>query len=429
MKSLSLLEHIEETEIIDIARRLQQHHSFSGKEKAAATEYAEQLEKLGLEVELQEAEPERPNVIAKLAGSGEGPSLMFNGHTDIDPIVSNTASDPFEFKIENGDMLGHGLRNMKAGLASMAAAAGAIARSKIKLKGDLIVAGVVGELQGGIGTTHLLQQGIVPDYAVVPEPTLLNIRTMHAGQVQFVITVIGQSAWIGSLHLHPHQNAVEKMGKIIGALQQLEFSATPHPEIPGLPRKLIGNILGGFTREHILWRPSYVPDCCSLIFEVRTVPGQTIEEITSDLWAAFAPLQAEDPELHIEIEPPPAAYSPPWKGMIAMPPLYLPKDDPLVDIIHRHHLTILGKEPDSIGFFNPGSYACADSGHLQHAGAHVLNYGPSGHGDIRQYGTFGVRVDYLVDCARVLALTAEEILTSSFDQLPGNTLHSKNNSN
>lgn len=422
MESAPLLEHIDENEVIEIARRLQKFRSFSGEEQAAATDYAEQLESLGLEVELQEAEPGRPNVIAKLPGSGEGPSLMFNGHTDIDPIISDTEGDPFEFKIEDGMMLGHGLRNMKAGLASMAAAAGAIARAKIQLKGDLIVAGVVGELQGGIGTTHLLKQGVVPDYAVVPEPTLLNIRTMHAGQVQFVITVIGQSAWIGSLHLHPHQNAVEKMAKVIQALERLEFSAPPHPEIPGLPRKLTGNILGGFTRQHILWRPSYVPDCCSLIFEVRTVPGQTIEEITSDLRRTFEPLQAEDPELQIEIDPPPAAYDPPWKGMIAMPPLYLPKDDPLVGIIHKHHLTVLGKEPDSIGFFNPGSYACADSGHLQHAGAHVLNYGPSGHGDIRHYGTFGVGVDYLVNCARVLALTAEEILTSSFDQLPANTL-------
>ena len=226
MESAPLLEHIDENEVIEIARRLQKFRSFSGKEQAAATDYAEQLESLGLEVELQEAEPGRPNVIAKLPGSGEGPSLMFNGHTDIDPIVSDTEGDPFEFKIEDGMMLGHGLRNMKAGLASMAAAAGAVARAKIQLKGDLIVAGVVGELQGGIGTTHLLKQGVVPDYAVVPEPTLLNIRTMHAGQVQFVITVIGQSAWIGSLHLHPHQNAVEKMAKVIQALERLEFSAT-----------------------------------------------------------------------------------------------------------------------------------------------------------------------------------------------------------
>jgi acetylornithine deacetylase/succinyl-diaminopimelate desuccinylase-like protein len=306
---------------------------------------------------------------------------------------------------------------MKAGVAAMASAAGAVARSKVALRGDLIVAGVVGELQGGIGTTHHLKQGLVPDYAIVPEPTLLNIRTLHAGLVQFLVSVRGKACWAGSVHIYPHVNAVEKICKVIEALRNISISAAPHPEIPHLPRKHIGNLIGALTKDYLLWRPSYVPDYATVVFEVRTVPGQTVEDILADLHRVLDPLQAEDPELDIEIEPPPAAYREPWRGMIEMPPLELPKDDPLVGMVHRHHVAVLGNEPERIGFVDPGSYAGADSGHLQQAGAHVLNYGPTGH----SFWEHSVEIEKLVNCARVLALVAEEVLTSSFDQLPGNT--------
>ncbi len=413
-----LLELISEAELIEITRRLHRFPSFSRDEKEVAADFADQLDSLGLEVELHEVEPGRPNVIGRLRGGGGGPSFMLNGHLDIDPIPLGYQGDPWDFRREDGKLIGHGIRNMKAGVAAMAGAAGALARFNRALRGDLIVAAVVGELQGGIGTVHHLKEGIVPDYAIVPEPTLLNIRTLHAGIAQFLISVRGKACWAGSVHIYPHVNAVEKMCKVIEALRGISISAAPHPELPHLPRKHIGNLIGGLTQDYILWRPSYVPDYCTVVFEVRTVPGQTVEHILSDLHRVLDPLRAEDPDLVIEIEPPPAAYRPPWHGMIQMLPMDLPKDDPLVRMVHRHHLAVLGREPEHIGFVDPGSYAGADSGHLQHAGAHVLNYGPTGH----SFWEHAVEVEKLVDCARVLALVAEEVLTSSFDQLPGNTL-------
>jgi acetylornithine deacetylase len=420
--SSSVLDYIDEDEILEMARRMQAFKSFSHHEEPCARDYAELLESLGFEVEFQESEPGRPNVIGRLRGSGGGPSLMFNSHMDIDPLALETEEGAFDFYVEDNMVMGHGLRNMKAALASMTAAAATLIRAQIPIKGDMILAAVVGELQGGIGTAHMIEQGVVPDYAIVPEPTMNNIRTMHVGNSQFLISTIGKSTWGGTLHLYDHVNAVTKMAKVIQALENMELSTPLHPEIVHAPRISISNIMGGFTRSYQLWRTGYVPDYCTVVFECRTVPGQTTEEIEADLWRTLKPLQEADPELEIEIEPPPAVYKEPWRGMIEMPPLYLPKDDPLVDIVHRHHVTVNGKEPDSIGYFDPGSYAGADSGHLQAAGAHVLNYGPSGHGDIRKYGKYGVRYDYIMDNARVLALCAEEILTSTFDQLPGNTL-------
>lgn len=418
MRASPVLEHVREAELIEWTRRLHRFPSFSGEEGEVAADLAQQLRSLGLEAELQEVELGRPNVIGRLRGTGDGPSFMFNGHLDIDPIPMGYPGDPWEFRREGGKLFGHGIRNMKAGVAAMVAAAGALARAGVPLRGDLIVAGVIGELQGGLGTVHHLQAGVVPDYAIVPEPTLLNIRTLHAGISQFLISTRGKACWAGSVHLYPHVNAVEKMCKVIEALRGLSFSAAPHPEIPHLPRRHIGNLIGGLTRDYVLWRPSYVPDYCTVVFEARTVPGQTVEDVLADLRRVLDPLREEDPDLVIEIEPPPAAYRPPWRGMIGMPPLDLPKDDPLVEIVRRCHVAVLGAEPERIGFVDPGSYAGADSGHLQRAGAHVLNYGPTGH----SFWEHAVEVKKLVSCARVLALAAEEVLASPFDRLPGNTL-------
>ena len=67
-------------------------------------------------------------------------------------------------------MRGHGARNMKAGVAAMVMAAGAIIRAKIPITGDLTVAGVMGHHEGSLGTYHIIDKGVVPDYAARGRP-------------------------------------------------------------------------------------------------------------------------------------------------------------------------------------------------------------------------------------------------------------------
>ena len=64
--------------------------------------------------------------------------------------------------VEGDRLYGHGVQNMKGGLATIVLAAEAIRRSEVQLKGDLVVACVVGETQGGEGTYHLMQSGLRP---------------------------------------------------------------------------------------------------------------------------------------------------------------------------------------------------------------------------------------------------------------------------
>ena len=115
--------------------------------------------------------PDAFRTIATLKGSGGGKSFMLNGHIDIDPLAMGWRRDPWSPSVEDDRIYGGGIRNMKGGLASMITAAEALRTSGIERRGDIVLACVVGELQGGVGTLYLCEHGPLADMAVVPEPS------------------------------------------------------------------------------------------------------------------------------------------------------------------------------------------------------------------------------------------------------------------
>ena len=146
---------------------------------------------------LQEVEPGRFQTVATLKGSGGGKSLMLNGHIDIDPLAMGWKRDPWVPSIEGDFIFGAGIRNMKSGVSSMITAAEAVRNSGVTLPGDLVLACVVGELQGGVGSTYLTRNGPLTDMAVVPEPFgANNILTTHAGVLEMAVHVLGNSRHI-----------------------------------------------------------------------------------------------------------------------------------------------------------------------------------------------------------------------------------------
>jgi len=411
---VSVADQISLDELVELAEGMARIPSFSGDEAGVAEFVAGRMRGWGFdEVLLQEAEPGRPNAIGILRGDGSGIRLMFNGHLDIDPIPDGYDRPLFQCVREGDRLYGTGLGNMKAGDTAMIMAAVALKRSGIKLKGDLIVACVVGELQGGIGTAHLLEKGPVPDAAIVPEPTNLQIRTMHAGILELLVTVRGRAVWIGQTLNYKWVNAIEKAMMAMRALHALEFTHTPHPELPGLPRIHVGSIRGGLTREYHMWRPAFVADCCTLALDVRTHPNMTQEGVVADIRACLDRLAAQDADFQYELELPPKTYQAPWHAMgLYMPPLELPKDHPLVGITSRHHTAVTGETP-KVGLHIPGSHAGADSGHLWDRGVPCFNYGPTQHS--RFYDE--VPLAKLEHGAKVLALTAAEVCSRSRDEL------------
>src|SRR5213593_3770594 len=213
----SVLAHVDKRELIDLASALIRIPSFKTEETPVALFLQEFFRSRGYDVELQEIEPGRFQTIATLRGRGGGASLMLNGHTDINALTRRWRRDPWTPSLEGDRLYGHGVQNMKGGLASIVMAAEAVRRSGVRRAGDLVVACVAGETQGGEGTHYLMQSGLRTDAAVVAEPFGAdNLATVHSGIVHMAVHAYGVTGHIG--RLEGTVNAIHKMTAVIEAL-------------------------------------------------------------------------------------------------------------------------------------------------------------------------------------------------------------------
>ncbi|MCH9018295.1 MAG: M20/M25/M40 family metallo-hydrolase [Chloroflexi bacterium] len=404
---VKVVDQVDKQAVVDLAGELIKIPSFKLEETPVATFLAGFFGDRGYEVDLQEVEPGRFQTIATLKGTGGGRSLMLNGHTDINSLTRRWRRDPWIPVVEGDRLYGHGVQNMKGGLASIIMAAEAVRTSGFRLKGDLVVACVVGETQGGEGTNFLMASGLRTDMAVVAEPFGAgNLVTVHSGIVHMAIHTYGVTG-----HIRQPEgtvNAVEKMTGVITALKGVEFTCQPREDMPALPKLNVGSVIGGLGQDYILVEPPYIPDICTIIVDVHFVPGQTVEGIVADIRRVLDPLQAEDPELSYQIEiPPPESFK--GRRRLVMDPLDVPPDEEIVQAVARSHQVVTGGPPKAIGAVLPYSYTANDTCHLWNAGIPCLLYGPA---VIR--GSDGeddscVIISEMVTCTKVLALTALDV--------------------
>lgn len=402
----TVLGSIKREAMLSLAQELIKIPSFKTEETAVARYLGDYLRQRGYEVQLQEVEPGRFQTIAVLKGSGGGKSLMLNGHIDIDPLAFGWKRDPWIPQIDGDRLYGAGIRNMKGGVAAMIEAAEAIRRSGIALKGDLVLACVVGELQGGVGTSYLCQHGPLADMAVVPEPNGAdNILTAHAGVAEMAIHTIGTSRHIS--RMEDAVDAIDKMCKAIPALKRVQFTHTPRADLPGLPRLNIGVIIGGRGRDHDLRGPNFTCDVCTILVDVRFLPGMSSESVKADIVRALEVLKAEDPEFHYEIElPPPPSYR---VNTVIMEPFELPPGTYILECVLRQYQRVTGREPAGVGTVLPGSYTGNDTCHLWRAGVPCLLYGPGGGSESATVPDEYTRISDMHQVAQVLALTALDV--------------------
>ncbi len=402
-----VLANVDERELIDLAGALIRIPSFKTEETAVARFLADFFRERGYDVDVQEIEPGRFQTIATLRGAGGGASLMLNGHTDINALTMRWTRDPWTPSLEGDRLYGHGVQNMKGGLASIIMAAEAIRRSGVRLRGDLVVACVAGETQGGEGTHYLMESGLRTDAAIVAEPFGADhLVTVHSGIVHFAIHTHGVTGHIG--RLEGTVNAVRKMTTIIDALERVTFRCTPRPDLPAFPRLNVGGIIGGRGADYVLVEPPYVPDICTILVDVHFVPGQTVEQILADVRRALDPLAARDPELRYEIEiPPPARFK--GRRRLVMDPLDVPVDAPIVQAVARSYRVVTGQEPKAIGTVLPFSYSADDTCHLWNAGIPCLLYGPGVIRGNADEDDACVIVSEMVKVTRVLAVTAFDV--------------------
>src|SRR5215467_6246941 len=387
----AVLAHVDARELIDLASALIRIPSFKTEETGVARFLEGFFRPRGYTVDLQEIEPGRFQTIATLRGSGGGASLMLNGHTDINALTRRWRRDPWTPSLEGDRLYGHGVQNMKGGLASIIMTAEAVRRSGIRLAGDLVVACVAGETQGGEGTHYLMQSGRRTDAAVVAEPFGAdNLVTGHIGRLEGTV------------------NAVQQMTRIVHALEHVEFRYTPRPDLPAFPRLNVGSILGGRGQDYVLVEPPYVPDLCTILVDVHFVPGQTVEGIVADIRRALDPVAASDSDLRYEIEiPPPASFK--GRRRLVMDPFDMPTDAPIVQAVARSYRAVTGQEPKAIGTVLPHSYSADDTCHLWKAGIPCLLYGPATIRGNADEDDACVLVSEMEKVTRVLAATAIDV--------------------
>jgi acetylornithine deacetylase len=399
----AILKQIVPDEVVSLTKDIVRIPSYTADESEVARFLHAYLQKQGFESELQEVDPGRFQTIARLRGTGGGKSLMLNGHIDIDPIPSGWVRDPWTPTIEGDRFYGAGVYNMKGGVAAMITGAVA-ARRAGRLRGDVIVACVDGELQGGVGTVHMLKKGVRADMAVVPEPySTKHIITKHTGVMELAVHVLGRSVHIS--RMEQGINAIAKAARVVQALETVKLTGQPDPDLPGLPRLNVGTIIGGRGRELELRGANIVPDMCTIILDIRFPVSVTPDSALADVRRALDGAAAADKDLKYEIEFPIRPERRQFREV--MLPLSVPASEPIVQILKANVTAIVGEEP-TVGAHSPQSYAGNDTSHLWGAGIPCCLYGPAGGYD-EGCSDRWTSIEQIVACTRVFGATIADV--------------------
>ena len=196
----------ESREVVDLLRDLLRTSSVNppGNEAGVVGILAARASAWGLTPRIVEVLPGRPNLFVELAGSGERPALMLNGHSDtVPPGEAPWEHDPFSGELVDGELWGRGAVDMKAGLASMLVAVAAAQRRGWQPKGDVRLAVTVGEEVDCVGARHLRDTGGLDGlgWIVIGEPTNLDVVAAHRGAIWLQIIGHGKTAHGSAPHL------------------------------------------------------------------------------------------------------------------------------------------------------------------------------------------------------------------------------------
>lgn len=271
--TLKLLEHLIAIDSVNPSLV----HGASG-EQHVAEQVHKFLRENGVAAELEEAAPRRPNVVAHIGPSSAKPALMFVAH--IDTVGAGDMREPFTPRVRDGRLYGRGALDIKSGVSAMCAAAVSIAREvaggALRLVRPFVIAAVVDEECNSIGTEALLRRGHSAEFAVVLEPTDLQLVIAHKGYAWFEIVTHGRAAH-GSLPSEG-RDAIRMMGRVLVALDGLEkkiAARAAHPRL-GNASMHASLIEGGQELS------SYPVACC-LQLERRMLPGETEASVEAEL--------------------------------------------------------------------------------------------------------------------------------------------------
>jgi succinyl-diaminopimelate desuccinylase len=334
----SVADRIDQQEVVELARRLIRFNTVNppGNEEEANRYLGAYLAESGLEVQYQQVEPQRVNLIARLRGAENSGHLVFSGHMDVVPPGEVAWDhDPFAAELVGGRIVGRGAADMKGGVAAMAVALATLARSRFVPKADIVLAVSAGEERMGPGAQLMVATRVLEGsaYLIVGEPTGLDICIAQKGGRGYSITAYGRPAHSSTPHLGV--SAISYMARVVLALEANPFPFTPH-ELLGEPTVTVAGIESGVARN-------VVPDRCTLVVGMRMVPGQTPEELDACLQRLLDDVVCQSGlAVRTEVEL--------YQGREGIPPIETSRDHPLVGAISAAIEAVSGAAPAVKGF-------------------------------------------------------------------------------
>jgi acetylornithine deacetylase len=192
-----------------------------------------------------------PIVVGRLGRAG-GRRIVLVGHTDVVPPgdPSSWSVDPWAGRVADGELYGRGACDMKGGVAAILAAVRGVVDSGLTgvLAGEVVVAFVPSEEDGGQGMLAAIRAGVTGDLAVITEPSNLDVVVAHAGAITFRLNVPGRAA-----HASQRREGVSALDKLWVLARALEADETrrnaaetdPLMTAIGLPYPTILGIVSG----------------------------------------------------------------------------------------------------------------------------------------------------------------------------------------
>ena len=403
-----VLEQLSRDRLIELAKGLAGIVSITGEEKPVAEYLGSEFERLGMEVKYQDVEEERPNVIATLKGSGGGPALMFCAHMDH-------FDTPHPTEVVGDRIYGRGLVNMKCAFPCYIVAVEMLKKAGAPLKGDIIISGVVGEIEkapvsrfsgkqyrgAGVGARYMMDHGVTADMCIIGEPTGLQLQIGNCGLMWAQVTVEGRA-----------ENFVLQAGKVAQAIQDWEKEYQQkfkHPFM--LPTVQIGAIEGGNP-----FKPGTQP-ATNLYVIVKTLPGTSTMTIRRELEAACAKVEGREKDIKTKVE----LY-------LSTDGYEISKEELVVKVMERAHQEVLGRPVD---YPVPKRYGItSDGARIAAYGVPTITYGPG-------FGTHlvdpteprvkewdnpsgirrGVGIQNMMNCTKVYALAALDVCTKTRQEI------------
>ncbi len=393
---------IDDDELIGWVQELTQIPSVwkpeTGEGEAAAARWVEaRCREIGLETHFEFVQPGRPNVVA-LHRMADGPTLMFEGHTDVvtegDP--AEWTDPPFSATLRDGRIYGRGANDMKAGLVAALVAIKAIVESSVQLQGAVLLGAVCDEEGEMIGVKHFVESGWADQVsaAIVCEPEENHLCISQKGVMWIHVVVHGEMAH-GAMPL-TGVNTAYPLARFLASVHDLEarviveWGADPFLGQPSITPTIVMSP----ARGHGEAQNNVMPGASEVLLDCRLIPGQEPEALAQEIEALLRTLVAEQPRLRTD-----------FTVLEIRHPTATDPDHPVVGVLASAYTDLTGDPPIYGGV--PGS----TDGTILHAraGIPIVTCGP---GDIYipHHVDEWVSVEEIKTAARMYALAAVRYL-------------------